>query len=65
MKNDPVESALARLDEIPLRTSEGKAAFAKALAAKSNLVVAKAARLLGINRTRIYRKFQETGTTHE
>lgn len=47
MKNDPLESALARLDDIPLRTPEGKAAFTKALAAKSNLVVAKAARILG------------------
>ncbi len=47
MKNDPIESALARLDEFPLDTPEGKAAFTKALAAKSNLIVAKAARLIG------------------
>jgi hypothetical protein len=47
MKNDPIESALARLDDLPLRTPEGRAAFTKALAAKSNLVVAKAARILG------------------
>jgi len=47
MKNDPVESALARLDDIPLRTPEGKTGFTKALTAKSNLVVAKAARLIG------------------
>lgn len=47
MKNDPVESALARLDDIPLRSGEGKAAFTKALTAKSNLVVAKAGRLIG------------------
>lgn len=47
MKNDPVESALARLDDIPLHTRDGKAGFAKALTAKSNLVVAKAARLIG------------------
>lgn len=47
MKNDPIVSALARLDEIPLDTPEGKAEFTKALAAKSNLVVAKAARLAG------------------
>lgn len=47
MKNDPIESALARLDEIPLHTPEGKAAFTKALAAKSSLVVAKGARLIG------------------
>jgi HEAT repeat protein len=47
MKNDPTESALARLDDIPLRTPEGKAAFTRAFAARSNLVVAKAARILG------------------
>ncbi len=47
MKNDPIESAIARLDEVPLHTPEGKAAFQKALAAKSNLVVAKAARIAG------------------
>ncbi len=44
MKNDPIESALERIDHIPLRTPEGKAAMAKALAAKSNLVIAKAVR---------------------
>src|SRR5580704_12796937 len=47
MKDDPIESPLARLDDIPLHTPAGKAAFTKALAAKSNLVVAKAARLAG------------------
>jgi len=47
MKNDPVELALARLDEIPLHTSAGKKEFTKALAARSNLVIAKAARLIG------------------
>jgi HEAT repeats len=47
MKNDPIESALAQLDDIPLRTPAGKVAFTKALAAKSNLIVAKAARLIG------------------
>ena len=47
MKNDPIESALARLDDIPTHSGEGRAAFSKALAAKSNLVVAKAARLIG------------------
>jgi HEAT repeat protein len=47
MKNDPIESALAQLDEIPLHTAAGKTAFTKALAAKSNLIVAKAARLIG------------------
>jgi hypothetical protein len=47
MRNDPIVSALARLDEIPPDTPDGKAEFTKALAAKSNLVVAKAARLAG------------------
>ena len=47
MKNDPIEAALAQLDDIPLRTPAGKAAFTKALAAKSNLIVAKASRLIG------------------
>jgi HEAT repeat protein len=47
MKNDPIETALAQLDDIPLHTPTGKAAFTKALAAKSNLIVAKAARLIG------------------
>jgi HEAT repeat protein len=46
MKNDPIESALARLDDIAPHTPEGKAAFRKALATKSNLIVAKAARLI-------------------
>jgi HEAT repeat protein len=46
MKNDPIESSLARLDDIPSHTPEGKAAFRKALTAKSNLIVAKAARLI-------------------
>lgn len=47
MKNDPVESGLARLDDIPVHTPAGKTEFTKALAAKSNLIVAKAARLIG------------------
>lgn len=47
MKNDPVQSALARLDEIPLRTPEGRKQIAKALTSKSNLVAAKAARIAG------------------
>src|SRR5580658_3039140 len=47
MKNDPVQSALAGLDDIPLRTPEGQKQMAKALAAKSNLVAAKAARIAG------------------
>lgn len=47
MKNDPIQSALAGLDETPLHTPEGRKQMAKALAAKSNLVVAKAARIVG------------------
>jgi HEAT repeat protein len=47
MKNDPVQSALAALDDVPLRTAEGLKQMAKALASKSNLVVAKAARISG------------------
>jgi HEAT repeat protein len=47
MKNDPVELALARLAEIPLRTPEGQKQMGKALSAKSYLVSAKAARIAG------------------
>ena len=47
MKNDPVQSALAGLDEVSLRTPEGRKQIAKALASKSNLVAAKAARIAG------------------
>jgi len=47
MKNDPILMALARLDDIDLQTSDGRKHFAKALAAKSNLVAAKAARIAG------------------
>ena len=47
MKNDPIEAALAALDDVPLRTPEGLKQITKALAAKSNLVVAKAARIAG------------------
>ena len=47
MKSDPIQSALAKLDEIPLRTPAGKAALVKALSSKYNLVVAKAARIIG------------------
>jgi HEAT repeat protein len=47
MKNDPVLAALNTLDDVPLRTPEGLKQIAKALAAKSNLVVAKAARIAG------------------
>lgn len=47
MKNDPVQSALAGLDDIPLRTPEGWKQIVKALASKSNLVAARAARIAG------------------
>jgi HEAT repeat protein len=47
MKNDPVQSALAALDDVPLRTAEGQKQMAKALASKSNLVAGKAARISG------------------
>jgi HEAT repeat protein len=47
MKNDPVQTALAGLDDVPLRTPEGQKQMAKALAAKSNVVAAKAARIAG------------------
>jgi hypothetical protein len=46
MKSDPVEAALARLDEIPLHTPAGKSAFVKALGGKSSPVIAKSARLI-------------------
>jgi HEAT repeat protein len=47
MKNDPVQSALAGLEDIPLHTPEGGKQIVKALASKSNLVAAKAARIAG------------------
>lgn len=47
MKNDPIQAALAALDDVELRTPEGLKHFAKALAGKSNLVAAKAARIAG------------------
>lgn len=47
MKNDPIEAALALLDEIPLHTPEGAVQFRNALTGKSNLVIAKVARLIG------------------
>jgi HEAT repeat protein len=50
MKNDPIQLALGRLDEIELQTPEGRKQIAKALAAKSNLVAAKAARIAGYAR---------------
>jgi hypothetical protein len=47
MRVDPIETALAALDEIEVRSTQGQKQVAKALAAKSNLIVAKAARLVG------------------
>ncbi|HWE52802.1 MAG TPA: HEAT repeat domain-containing protein [Bryobacteraceae bacterium] len=47
MKNDPVEKALAAIDDIPLHTPEGRKQIEKALDGKSNLVIAKAARIAG------------------
>jgi HEAT repeat protein len=47
MKVDPIQTALAALDEIPLHTPEGRKQLAKALGSKSNLVAAKAARIIG------------------
>lgn len=47
MKNDPILAALAALDDLPLHTPDGQKRIAKALASKSNLVVAKAARIAG------------------
>jgi len=47
MKNDPILTALDRLDELQIHTAEGRKQFEKALASKSNLVVKKAARIAG------------------
>ena len=47
MKNDPIEKALAALDDIPLNTTEGRKQIEKTLDSKINLVVAKAARIAG------------------
>ena len=47
MKIDPIETALAQLDDVPLRTPQGQKQIAKALSGKSNLVAAKAARIVG------------------
>lgn len=47
MKNDPIQAALAALDDVPVHTAEGVKHFSKALAGKSNLVAAKAARIIG------------------
>lgn len=47
MKNDPIQAALAALDDVPVHTPEAVKHFSKALAGKSNLVAAKAARIIG------------------
>ncbi len=47
MKVDPIETALAQFDDVPLHTSEGQKQIAKALSGKYNLVAAKAARIVG------------------
>ncbi len=47
MKNDPIQAALAALDDVPVRTPDGLRHFTKALSAKSNIVLAKAARIAG------------------
>jgi HEAT repeat protein len=47
MKVDPIETALAQLDDVPLHTPDGQKQIAKALSGKSNLVAAKAARIVG------------------
>jgi HEAT repeat protein len=47
MKNDPILAALAQLDDLQIHTAEGRKQFSKALASKSNLVVKKAARIVG------------------
>ena len=47
MKNDPILAALARLEPGLAASDEGRKELRKALAAKSNLVVAKAARIAG------------------
>lgn len=48
MKNDPIQNALARLDEVETGTPAGKKQLVAALAAKSNFVVARAARIIGV-----------------
>src|SRR5581483_7231662 len=45
MRNDPIQTALARLDELDPHTPEGRKLFAKGLSSKFNLVSAKAARI--------------------
>ena len=47
MKNDPIQAALAALDDVEPRTPEGLKHFTKALAGKSNIAAAKAARIAG------------------
>jgi len=52
--------ALVALDNLPLNLEKAEALLIQRALAQTNGNVARAARLLGINRTRIYRKFQET-----
>jgi HEAT repeat protein len=47
MKNDWVQTALAALDDIQTDAPEAKKRFTRALSSKSNLVAAKAARIVG------------------
>jgi HEAT repeat protein len=47
MKNDPIVAALAQLDEVSAHTPEGRKQFEKALASKTSLIAAKAARIAG------------------
>ena len=47
MKNDPILATLEQFDGLRTDTAEGRKQFAKALASKSNLVVRKAARIVG------------------
>lgn len=47
MKNDPIESAIAKLDEIDARSTDGRKQLTKALNSRWNLVTAKAARVIG------------------
>lgn len=52
MKNDPVVAAIEALDGADAGTTEGRAQIEKALASKSNLVAAKAAKIADESRAR-------------
>jgi len=47
MKNDPIESAMERLDGVDAHSAEGRSILQKALEGKYSLVIAKAARIAG------------------